>query len=112
MRYTASKRRVQVVARARRGSGSRWEDPPQAESAEEKARHPLDANFAERSWGAPDGARRCTELVGATTSRTVAAGDDDGIASTEPVPPAKRGLATARPDFGWNSCRFIATRFQ
>ncbi len=30
----------------------------------------------------------------------------------KPVPLAKRGAATAPPNFGWNSCRFLATRFQ
>ena len=74
-------------------------------------RHPLDANDAERSWGAPT-AGRSAEVVMETTGLTVARRDDERTADGSPVPLAKRAVATATPDFRWNSCRFIATRFQ
>ncbi|MBL0169236.1 MAG: hypothetical protein IPP90_00730 [Gemmatimonadaceae bacterium] len=66
---------------------------------------------AERSWGAPPTGRSAW-VVWATTELTVANGDDDDAAAGEPVPSAKRGIAEAIPNFRWNSCRIIATRFQ
>jgi hypothetical protein len=73
--------------------------------------HTLNASIAERSWGAPL-VGRSAEVVGVTTELTAAYSDDENAAAGEPVPSAKRGIAAAIPDFGWNSCRFIATRFQ
>ncbi len=73
--------------------------------------HPLNANDAERSWGAPP-MGRCADVVVETTELIAAPGDDENAADGRPVPPAKRGIVRTIPDFGWNSCRFIATRFQ
>ena len=118
-RYTASRGRVQGWTRAHRGASDRWGAGPRearatAGTAGQRvadATHPLDANIAERSWGAP-ATRRRTEVVAETTELTVARGDDARTAGGKPVPLAKRGAATAPPNFGWNSCRFLATRFQ
>jgi hypothetical protein len=74
--------------------------------------HPLDANIAERSWGAPNCRWRCAEVVASTTEPIVADSDDEDAAAGNPVPLAKRGIAPAMLDFRWNSCRFIATRFR
>jgi hypothetical protein len=74
-------------------------------------RHPLNARNAERSWGAP-ATGRDTVVVVKTTEPTVARGDDENAADGNPVPPAKRATRPASLNFGWNSCRFIATRFQ
>lgn len=76
-----------------------------------KPRHPLDARNAERSWGTP-ATGRDTVVVVKTTEPTVARGDDEHAVDGNPVPPAKRATRTASLNFGWNSCRFIATRFQ
>lgn len=76
-----------------------------------EAKHPLDANNAERSLGAPTMGRSAGVVV-ATTDLTVALSDDESTADGVTVPTAKRGNAEAKPDFRWNSCRFIATRFQ
>ncbi len=110
---------MQGWARAPNGASDRWEAESRTECVTAgiagqrvaDATHPLDANIAERSWGAP-ATWRSTEVVMETTELTVARGDDERTAVGKPVPLAKRGAATAVPNFGWNSCRFLATRFQ
>lgn len=92
-------------------ASNRWEDPPRGRGTVADAGHPLDAMNAERSLGAPL-AGRSTWVVEVTTELTVAKGDDDHAAVGKPEPSANRGAAPAAPTFRWNSCRFIATRFQ
>jgi hypothetical protein len=114
-RYTASRRRVQGSTRSWSMPSDEGVDPPLGEGTVADAVcvcwHPLNANIAERSWGAPTKGRSA-EVVVETTDNIVANGDDEPAADGEPVPLAKRGVAEAAPDFGWNSCRFIATRFR
>jgi hypothetical protein len=118
-RYTASRRHVQGWADAGDREGSSGEDTPRSARAMAKAGvavHPLNADIAERSWGAPRNSWRSAEAVASTARPTVAQCDDENAADGNPVPPAKRGTAPAMLatmlDFRWNSCRFIATRFR
>lgn len=106
---------MQGWADATSSDGSRGADTSRSARAVTKAgdeMHPLNANIAERSWGAPRNSWRCAEAVASTTKPTVARGDDENAADGDPVPLAKRGIAPAMLDFRWNSCRFIATRFR
>ena len=109
-----------MVAGAAGGVGSMWRDLRRGRDAaavrvararRAGVRIALDATAAERRKGAP-AMGRSTGVVGETTGATVASSDGEETADGRPMPAVQRDVAEATPDFRWNSCRFIATRFQ
>ena len=110
-RYMASERRMQSEICACSGADTKVVDRERRERVRTEGWHPLNAKFAERSWGAPLNGRS-TGVVAKTTDFTDVSRVDENTADGRTAPLVKRAVAIATLDFRWNSCRFIATRFQ